>query len=68
MGDYRRSAVDRGIRRRSGRITEEFETLVCFVLMLLFPEHYALFAWVFAALCFVTAAMRWWWGYRLLSQ
>jgi phosphatidylglycerophosphate synthase len=50
-----------------GGITEGFETIVFFVLMCLFPAHYPIFAWIFAALCFVTAAMRWWWGYRLLS-
>jgi phosphatidylglycerophosphate synthase len=50
-----------------GGITEGFETIVCFVLMCVFPASYAIFAWIFAALCFATAVMRWWWGYRVLS-
>src|SRR5437763_16938628 len=50
-----------------GGFTEGFETIACFILMCLFPARYAAFAFLFAALCFVTAAMRWWWGYRILS-
>jgi phosphatidylglycerophosphate synthase len=50
-----------------GGLTEATETLVCFVLMCLWPMHFALFAWVFAALCAVTIATRLWAGWRLLA-
>jgi phosphatidylglycerophosphate synthase len=50
-----------------GGFAEGFETIVCFVLMCLFPAQYTTFAWIFAVLCFATTLMRWWWGYRLLS-
>jgi phosphatidylglycerophosphate synthase len=50
-----------------GGFAEGFETIAIFVLMFIFPAHYAVFAWFFATLCFLTAAVRWWWGYRLLS-
>ena len=50
-----------------GGFAEGFETIVCFVLMCLFPAQYTTFAWSFAVLCFATTLMRWWWGYRLLS-
>jgi phosphatidylglycerophosphate synthase len=50
-----------------GGVAEGFETIACFVLMCLFPARYPLFAWIFASLCFATAATRWWWGFRILS-
>jgi phosphatidylglycerophosphate synthase len=50
-----------------GGLTEATETLVCFVLMCLWPMHFSLFAWVFAALCAVTIATRLWAGWRLLA-
>src|SRR5256714_7217344 len=50
-----------------GGLTEATETLACFVLMCLWPLRFALFAWVFAALCAVTIATRLWAGWRLLS-
>jgi phosphatidylglycerophosphate synthase len=41
-----------------GGLTEAGETLACFVAMCLWPQHFALFAYVFAALCALTAAGR----------
>jgi phosphatidylglycerophosphate synthase len=39
-------------------ITEGTETLLFFVAMCLFPQHFALLAWVFFALCVVTTMTR----------
>jgi phosphatidylglycerophosphate synthase len=50
-----------------GGLTEATETLTCFVLMCLWPSHFALFAWVFAALCALTIATRLWAGWRTFS-
>lgn len=41
-----------------GGLTEASETLACFALMCLWPQHFALFAYVFAVLCALTAAGR----------
>lgn len=41
-----------------GGLTEATETLACFVAMCLWPQHFALWAWGFAALCAVTLATR----------
>ena len=41
-----------------GGLTEATETLLCFALMCLWPMHFAVFAWVFAALCLLTIATR----------
>jgi phosphatidylglycerophosphate synthase len=51
-----------------GGLAEGFETIICFAAMCLFPQYYPIFAAIFAALCFITAVLRWWWGYRLLSS
>ena len=47
-----------------GGITEGFETIVVFVAMCLWPGGFAALAWGFAALCLVTTATRWWWGWQ----
>lgn len=47
-------------------LAEGTETIICFVLMCLFPERFALIAWAFAALCAVTAINRVVFGYRSL--
>ena len=47
-------------------LAEGTETIVCFVLMCLFPQHFAAIAYGFAAICFVTAANRIWAGWRTL--
>lgn len=41
-----------------GGLTEAGETLACFALMCLWPQHFALFAFGFAALCALTTAGR----------
>lgn len=47
-----------------GGLTEASETLLCFVLMCLWPQHFAVFATVFAALCGLTIATRLWAGWH----
>lgn len=47
-----------------GGLTEATETLACFIAMCLWPQHFALMACGFAALCLVTTATRIWWGWR----
>jgi phosphatidylglycerophosphate synthase len=41
-----------------GGLTEGAETIAVFVLVCLFPDLFAWFAWVFGALCWVTTATR----------
>lgn len=41
-----------------GGLTEASETLACFALMCLWPQHFAFFAFGFAALCALTTAGR----------
>lgn len=50
-----------------GGLTEATETLACFVLMCLWHQHFALFAYGFAALCVLTIVTRLWAGWRALS-
>ena len=47
-----------------GGLTEATETLAFFMAMCLWPHYFALLAYVFAALCTITTAMRIWWGWR----
>jgi phosphatidylglycerophosphate synthase len=47
-----------------GGLTEGAETLAFFTAMCLCPAWFAPLAWAFAALCGLTALMRWWWGWR----
>ncbi len=42
-----------------GGLTEGFETILCFILMCLFPIYFSTFAVVFAVLCLITTIMRW---------
>lgn len=42
----------------SNGILEGTETILFFVLICLFPSSFALFAWIFGALCFATAILR----------
>jgi phosphatidylglycerophosphate synthase len=51
-----------------GGLTEGTETLFCFALMCLWPQHFARFAFVFAALCVLTIATRLWAGWRAFSN
>ncbi len=39
-------------------LMEGGETIACFIAMILWPRHFALLAWIFAALCIVTALQR----------
>ena len=41
-----------------GGLTEGTETIACFVAMCWWPQHFALIAYVYAALCTVTSLMR----------
>lgn len=41
-----------------GGLTEGSETIACFVLMCLWPKHFALIAYVYAAMCSITTATR----------
>ena len=47
-----------------GGLTEAAETLAFFVAMCLWPQHFAVLAYVFAALCVVTIGMRLHWGWQ----
>ena len=51
-----------------GGLTEATETLVCFVAMCVWPQHFSEIAYVFAALCVATIMMRIGWGWRQFSQ
>jgi phosphatidylglycerophosphate synthase len=50
-----------------GGLTEASETLLCFVLMCLWPRHFAVFAHGFAALCALTTLSRIVGGARMLA-
>lgn len=50
-----------------GGLTEGTETVLCFALMCLWPQHFAVLAYGFAALCGVTLATRVVGGWRLLK-
>jgi phosphatidylglycerophosphate synthase len=41
-----------------GGLTEGFETVACFVAMCLWPQHFAVIAYVYAAMCCVTTLTR----------
>jgi len=41
-----------------GGLTEGFETILCFVLMCLFPATFPTLAWIFGGLCWITSATR----------
>jgi len=47
-------------------LTEGAETIIVFVLFCLYPQHFALIAYSFAVLCFITTITRIWGGYRAL--
>ena len=50
-----------------GGLTEATETIAIFAAMCIWPEHFAVLAYGFAALCTITTAMRVGWGYRRLG-
>lgn len=47
-------------------LAEGTETIVCFVLMCIFPQFFPLLAWSFAVICIITAINRVVFGYRTL--
>ncbi len=49
-----------------GGLTEGTETIICFVLMCLWPQHFAAWAYGFAALCALTIGTRLWAGWQAL--
>lgn len=51
-----------------GGITEGTETILCFVLLCLWPHHFTTIALVFACLCWVTTVTRLYAGYGTLKQ
>ncbi|MGM7449112.1 UNVERIFIED_ORG: phosphatidylglycerophosphate synthase [Idiomarina abyssalis] len=51
-----------------GGLTEGFETIVAFVAFCLWPQHFPVLAYIFAAACWLTAITRIVAGYRTLKQ
>ncbi len=47
-----------------GGLAEAGETLAFFIAMCLWPQHFALLAWVFCGICALTIATRIYWGWR----
>jgi phosphatidylglycerophosphate synthase len=47
-----------------GGLTEGAETVACFVAMCLWPQHFAVLAYIYAAMCCVTTGTRLWAGWR----
>ena len=47
-----------------GGLTEGTETLAFFVAMCVWPHHFVILAYTFAAMCAVTIATRIWWGWK----
>jgi phosphatidylglycerophosphate synthase len=50
-----------------GGLTEATETLAFFIAMCIWPEHFAVLAYAFAALCGITISTRIWWGWKAFS-
>ncbi len=51
-----------------GGLAEATETLICFILMCLFPKWFPVFAYSFAAICAITIATRIVGGYHTLKK
>jgi phosphatidylglycerophosphate synthase len=51
-----------------GGLTEGTETILCFCLMCLWPQHFSLFAYIYAAMCGVTTVTRLAAGRRVFSE
>jgi phosphatidylglycerophosphate synthase len=49
-------------------LTEGTETILCFVLMCLFPAAFPAIAWIFGALCWITTATRFVAAYQAFSK
>ena len=50
-----------------GGLTEATETLAFFIAMCVWPAHFAVLAYAFAALCGITIVTRIWWGWKTFS-
>lgn len=48
-------------------LAEGTETIICFCLMCLFPNHFATIAWIFTIVCVITTINRIYFGYRTLK-
>ncbi len=51
-----------------GGLTEGTETIACFIMLCLLPEHFSVIAYSFALLCWITTFTRIWAGYQTLKQ
>jgi phosphatidylglycerophosphate synthase len=51
-----------------GGLTEATETLLVLLAMCLWPQHFPVLAYAFAAACGFTIASRLWWGWRRFSD
>lgn len=51
-----------------GGLTEGFETIVAFIVFCLWPHHFPVLAYIFAAACWITAISRLVAGYRTLKN
>ena len=50
-----------------GGLAEATETLATFAAMCVWPQHFALLAYVFSVACGITIATRLWWGWQALK-
>ena len=50
-----------------GGLTEATETLMFFIAMCVWPQHFVVLAYAFSALCAITIASRIWWGWKAFS-
>lgn len=50
-----------------GGLTEGTETILCFVLLCLLPQHFSTIASIFGVLCWLTTTTRIWTGYQALK-
>lgn len=51
-----------------GGLTEGFETIAMFALMCVFPDAFALLAWIFSAACVITTVLRWRQGWSAFTD
>ena len=51
-----------------GGLTEGFETILVLVLMCIWPEYFTIFAYIFAALCWITTATRIYWAIEICQD
>ena len=50
-----------------GGLTEGFETILVLVLMCIWPAYFAVMAYIFAALCWITTATRLYWAVEVFN-